>query len=84
MYVEDVASTNGTILNDKRVRSLTKFTPVAVLRLGKAECHILPKGAPMERRQRKAQGESSGLGKWVGAALLLILVVLFAKWRGWL
>jgi hypothetical protein len=38
----------------------------------------------MERRQRKAQGESSGLGKWVGAALLLILVVLFAKWRGWL
>jgi pSer/pThr/pTyr-binding forkhead associated (FHA) protein len=84
MYVEDAGSSNGTVLDEKRVKSLTKFEVGSMIRLGKAECHILLKGTPIERGKRKAEVPTTGFGKWIAAAIAVILAVLLAKLFGWL
>lgn len=85
MLVEDVASTHGTVLDDRRVKSLTAFSTGAVLRLGKAELHVLPRGKPLERRRRPASSrQEAKLTQWlVVGAVSLILALLLSRWLGW-
>jgi len=85
MLVEDVASTNGTLLDDKRVKSLTKFSQGATIRMGKADCQVLLRGTPLERKKRptEAAGEGSSTTKWVIGVVLVILGMLVARWLHW-
>ncbi len=84
MLVEDVASTSGTVLDERRVKSLTKFTTGAKLRLGKADIQVLLRGAALDRSKRSAEsGQGSPMTKWVVGAITFILALLMSRWLGW-
>jgi pSer/pThr/pTyr-binding forkhead associated (FHA) protein len=85
MLVEDVASSTGTVLDEKRVKSLTKFAVGSTLRLGKAEIQVLLRGAPLERYKRPAENApGSSMTKWmVVGAISLIVLLLLSRWFGW-
>ena len=86
MLLEDLGSAHGAFLDDTRVKGTVRFKHGAVLRLGRAHCHVLQRGAPLGHHGKSGKDGflGRGFGKWIVAALLVIGAVLLAKWRGWL
>lgn len=85
MLVEDVASSNGTFLDEKRVKALTKFTVGSVVRMGKANCQVLLRGTPLDRKKCQAEVVPGGasLTKWFVAVGLILGAMLLARWLRW-
>ena len=85
MLVEDVASTTGTLLDEKRVKSLTSFSCGSVLRLGKANCQVLQRGAALDRKKCQVEVTPQGpsLAKWFVGVGLILGAMLLARWLRW-